>query len=74
MASQEHHDSCAVCGEKLPDDPPEVTIPTGFAVRMTPLANPGVQRIRFCSERHRRDWVDAQRGEWPDDEGSDAGN
>lgn len=68
MARQEAPDSCPICGGELPEDPPDVTIPTGFAVRMTPLAQPGVRRVEFCSERHRRDWIDGYRGEWPDGE------
>lgn len=73
MTRQGDRDSCTVCGERLPDDPPDDTIPTGFAVRMTPLADPGVRKIKFCSERHRRDWIDAQRGEWPEDADPDTG-
>ena len=38
---------------------------------MTPLAEPGVRKVAFCSERHQQDWFDAQRGEWP--EGVDGG-
>jgi len=68
MARQADQEVCAICGETLPEDPPDVTIPTGFGVKMTPLASPGVRRIEFCSERHRRDWLDAYRGTWPDDD------
>jgi hypothetical protein len=67
MPRPEGPDSCPVCGGDLPDDPPGVTVPTGFAVRMTPLAQPGVRRVEFCSERHRRDWADGYRGHWPED-------
>jgi hypothetical protein len=33
---------------------------------MTPLADPGIRKIAFCSDRHRQDWLDAKRGEWPE--------
>ncbi len=59
-------DSCAICGTDLPDDPKCVTLPTRFTLAMTPLAEPGVQKVAFCSERHRQDWLDANRGEWPE--------
>jgi hypothetical protein len=75
MAPLENPDGCLVCDGDLPEDPPDVTIPTGFTFGMTPLADPGVRRIAFCSERHRRDWLDAYRGTWPDrDDDPDDGN
>lgn len=67
MTRLENPDGCAICGEELPEDPPDVTLPARFAVRMTPQSGPGIRRIGFCSERHRRDWLDGYRGEWPDD-------
>jgi hypothetical protein len=66
MAKLENPDSCAICEAELPENPPNVTIPTSFAPRMTPLAGPGVRRVAFCSERHRRDWLDAYRGMFPE--------
>jgi hypothetical protein len=73
MAPLENPDSCPVCGADLPEDPPDVTMPTSFAPRMTPMAGSGVRRIAFCCERHRRDWLDAYSGMWPQvDTDSDA--
>lgn len=66
MARLDPPDSCAVCGADLPEDPPDVTLPTGVAPRMTPLAKPGIRRVAFCCARHRRDWLDSHRGTWPD--------
>jgi hypothetical protein len=75
MTRRDDDDACAVCGDELPEDPPDVMLPTRFAPRMTPLAGPGIRRVEFCSERHRRDWLDARRGEWPDtDDESDPDN
>jgi len=63
----ENPDSCAICGNDLPDDPKCVTLPGPFTVAMTPLAKPGIRKIAFCSERHRQDWFDAENGEWPEE-------
>lgn len=67
MTKVENPDGCLICGEELPEDPPDVLLPARFAPRLTPGAGPGIRRIVFCSERHRRDWLDAYRGEWPDE-------
>jgi hypothetical protein len=72
MVKLENPDSCPVCEAALPEDPPDVTLPTSFAPRMTPLAGPGVRRVAFCSERHRRDWLDAYRGMFPETDDPDA--
>lgn len=66
MVRIENPDSCAVCENDLPDDPPCVTLPGPFTPAVTPLAEPGIRKIAFCSDRHRQDWLDAERGEWPD--------
>jgi len=66
MVRTENPDSCAICGNEPPEDPPCVTHPTSFTPAVTPLAEPGVRKIAFCSERHRQDWIDANRGTWPE--------
>lgn len=74
MVQLENPEACPICGADLPEDPPDVTVPTNVAPRMTPLAGPGVRRLGFCSERHRRDWLDSYRGMWPEgDAEPDAG-
>lgn len=66
MAPLENPDACPICGDPLPEEPPDVTLPARFGPRLTPVAGPAIRRIGFCSERHRRDWLDSYRGEWPD--------
>ncbi|SDG13779.1 hypothetical protein [Halorientalis regularis] len=66
MVRIENPDSCAICGNELPDDPTCVTLPGSFTPAMTPLTEPGIRKIAFCSDRHRQDWLDAKRGEWPE--------
>lgn len=66
MVHIDNPDSCAVCGNELPDEPKCVTLPGPFTFAMTPLTKPGIRKIAFCSERHRQDWLDAQQGEWPE--------
>jgi hypothetical protein len=67
MVRIENPDSCAICGNDPSEDPPCVTLPPTFTPAMTPLADPGVRKIAFCSERHRQDWLDANRGTWPEE-------
>lgn len=65
MAEEPITDACVVCGGDLPPDPPMETVPEPVGARLSPLSAPGVRKLAFCSERHRRDWVDGQRGDWP---------
>lgn len=64
MTKFENPEGCYICGDELPEDPPNVLLPAGFGLRLTPAAGSSVRRIAFCSERHRRDLEDACRGEW----------
>lgn len=66
MADDPQTDVCVVCGGDLPDDPPTFIVPSDFALRMSPMASPGITKLAFCSERHKRDWKDANRGEFPE--------
>lgn len=68
MSPKRTTEVCAVCGNELPDDPPSVTVPGRPALRLTPLASPGVVEVPFCGERHKRDWIDSHRGRWPNGE------
>ena len=72
MVQPENQDLCPVCGADLPKDPPDVTLPTNFTLGMTPLADPGVRRVEFCCDRHRRDWLDTYYGMWPETDDPDA--
>lgn len=68
MADEPITDACVVCGADLPEDPPTVTVPSPVGARLSPLSAPGVRKLAFCSERHRRDWEDARRGDWSEGE------
>lgn len=67
MADDPRTEVCAICGNELPEDPPTITIPDSFSLRVTPLTSPGITKLAFCSERHERDWKDGKRGEFPDE-------
>lgn len=71
MAEEPITDTCVVCGEVVSEDPPTVTVPSPVSVRLSPLASPGVRKLAFCSQRHRRDWEDARRGDWSTDSRDD---
>jgi hypothetical protein len=69
MSEEPITDACVVCGRDLPPDPPTETVPEPVGARLSPLAAPGVRKLAFCSERHRRDWVAGRRGDWSDTSG-----
>lgn len=67
MPRVENPDHCLTCERPLPEDYVDVTVPASFTVRATVFSEPGVVELRFCCERHRRDWADGRYG-LPDDE------
>lgn len=62
MTKVQNPDHCLVCERPLSDDYVDVKVPTSFNVASTVLAGPGVVELRFCCERHRRDWADSRYG------------
>lgn len=62
MTKVENPDNCYVCGRPLPDDFVRIRVPSSLNVWPTVLSDPGVVELRFCCERHRRDWADDRYG------------
>lgn len=62
MTKVENPDNCLVCGKPLSSDHVSVRVPTSINIRPTVHSDPGVVELRFCCERHKRDWADGRYG------------
>lgn len=62
MPKVKNPDYCYVCGMPLTDDHVSMTVPASFSFYSAVLLDPGVVELRFCCDRHKRDWADGHYG------------
>lgn len=64
MTKVENPDNCLVCGKPLPEDYISVKVPGSVSLHPTVRSGPGVFELRFCCERHKRDYGEKRYGRW----------
>lgn len=64
MTKVKNPDHCLVCGTPLPEEYESVKVPDSFTLHPTVRSGPGVLELRFCCERHKRDYGEKRYGQW----------